>query len=52
MRLEQIEPEKPIPLEDAAPHILRGMQEAVARPELAAWLEQLRAESYIEILDE
>jgi peptidyl-prolyl cis-trans isomerase C len=51
VRIEKAAPARTVPLEEAAPHIVRAMQAARARTELAAWLRQLQATSYIEIMD-
>ena len=52
IRLEELAPERIIPLEEAAAGIARSLHEERARAEIAAWLRQLRAESYIEIFGE
>lgn len=49
--VEKIEPARAIPLEEAAPKIVRSLQETRARAEISAWIEQLKAESYIAVFD-
>ena len=52
VRVEKIAPERTRPLEEAAAKIARSLQEARSRAEVAAWLERLKAESYIETFGE
>ena len=52
VRLEKVSPERTIPLEEAAPRIMRTIHEARARAEIADWLERLKSESYIEVFGE
>ncbi|MFH1730611.1 MAG: peptidylprolyl isomerase, partial [Planctomycetota bacterium] len=52
VRVEKIAPERTVPLEQAAANIARSLQEVRSRAEIAAWLERLKAESYIETFGE
>ena len=52
IRAEKMLPERMIPLEEAAPRIVRAMQQIGARAEIAVWIQRLRAESYVELFDQ
>ena len=49
--VEKIEPAHAVPLAEAAPEIVRSLHETRARAEISAWIERLKAESYIEVFD-
>jgi parvulin-like peptidyl-prolyl isomerase len=51
IRMEKLEPERTVPLAGAAATITRSLQETRARAEIKAWIERLKAQSYIEIFD-
>ncbi len=50
VRVEDVRPERMLSLEEAAPRIVRKLHVLRARAEIAAWVDRLKARSYIEIV--
>jgi parvulin-like peptidyl-prolyl isomerase len=50
VRLEKLQVPRRVGLEEAAPHILRAMQQRRAPAEIARWLRDLNARSYVKVL--
>jgi len=51
VQVEERQPERAEPLAEVAPKIVRGLLAVRSRAVIARWLAELRAESYVEILD-
>jgi peptidyl-prolyl cis-trans isomerase C len=52
VKMEAMEPARDIPLAEAAPHVVRAMQERQSRRALAKWIDEWRAESYVKVIAE